>query len=554
MPPQPEESPNQAAYAGRWIATIGGRIVSQGGTPEQARQAARSARPKEVPDIHYVALNQPLSFSPWIQKIGSILPADVSVYLVGGAVRDGLLQRPTHDLDFVVSANAIQIARRVANALKGAFYLLDEERQTARVILQPSEADRLVFDFALQRGPDLEDDLKGRDFTVNAMAVDIREPDALLDPLNGAADLLAKKLRACSPDAFVNDPVRILRAVRLASEYHLKILSETRKGMRLAVQRLDNVSPERQRDELFRIFGGSQPALVIRALDILGALEVVLPEIVKQKEVTQAPPHREDVFDHTLATLQWLESLLATLAPRFIEETASNLTMGLVAMRLGRYRQQIGERLSLQWNPDRADRSLLFMAALYHDAGKPFTRQVDSQGRIHFLEHEKIGAEIIARRAKVFNLSNPETQFLSTVIRHHLRPLWLARHENPPSARTVYRFFRDTGAAGVDTCLLALADVLSAYGTDLSPGLWERHLDVVRALLEGWWERPQSLISPPRLVNGDDLMAEFNLSPGAQIGKLLEAIREAQVSGEVSTPQEAIELARLILKGEASAK
>jgi putative nucleotidyltransferase with HDIG domain len=282
---------------------------------------------------------------------------------------------------------------------------------------------------------------------------------------------------------------------------------------------------------------------------LLGALAYLLPEIAQLKGVSQSSPHSEDVFGHSLATLQWLEQLLSILAAVPDEEAVNNLMMGQVALRLGRYRQRVKEHLETRLNPERTDRSVLFLAALYHDAGKPFTRQVDSKGRIRFFKHEEIGAQIVTQRAKNFNLSNLEGLYLATIVRHHMRPLWLAHQGDPLRGRTVYRFFRNTEAAGVDICLLGLADVLSTYGTNLPPELWARHLEVVDTLLAGWWERPQELVSPPRLVNGDDLMAKLHLSPGPQIGRLLEAIREAQASGEVSTPQQAIELAGAILAG-----
>jgi poly(A) polymerase len=549
MPAERGAQEDLGAYAGRWVAILGGRVVGQGGTPEQARRAAKSARSKEIAEVRYIAESSPPLFSHWVERVRHILPEEMRVYLVGGAVRDALLRRESHDLDFVIPGEAVRAARRVADALDGAFYLMDEERRTARVILKPEGEERLLLDFAMQRGGDLESDLRARDFTINAIAIDIRRPEALLDPLGGAGDLLAKKLRACSSEAFASDPVRILRAVRLASAYRLSIDLETRGWMRQAAANLKVVSAERLRDEWFRIFAGPNPALVMRALDMLGALEPLLPEIVALKGVSQSPPHTQDVFEHTLDTLQKLEQILDVLAPVYHKDLADNLMMGLVSLRLGRYRDQIDEHLKTELTPGRSIRSLLFMGALVHDTGKPETRQVEPGGRIRFFEHERVGEGLASRRARAFNLSSAEVGRVVGIVRHHMRPLWLAHRQGKISRRSVYRFFRDTQAAGVEVCLHALADVSSTYGAGLPQELWARHLDVVQTLLEAWWVQPQNLVSPPALVSGNTLMTEFNLNPGHQIGRLLDAIREAQAGGEVENQIQALELARDILEG-----
>src|SRR5690606_23403950 len=158
-------------------------------------------------------------------------------------------------------------------------YMLDEERDTARVILDPGDSSRLVVDFASLRGTDLETDLRGRDFTVNAMAFDVAKPDRLIDPLGGLADLRDNRLRACAPDSFTRDPVRVLRAVRQSLSFHFRIEADTLQSMRAAAPLLPAVSAERQRDELFRMLEGEQVALAVRILDRVGALQHVLPEL-----------------------------------------------------------------------------------------------------------------------------------------------------------------------------------------------------------------------------------------------------------------------------------
>ena len=545
----PKQKDGMDLYAGRWVAMIRDQVVGQGGTPEQARLAAQISRYKESPQIVYVPTKYPLVFPPILQKVADALPPDLPVYLVGGAVRDALLQRKIHDLDFILPGSAIKISRQIADRLGAAFFPLDDESDTGRVILISKDGSRFILDFAARRGADLESDLRARDFTLNAMAVDVRQPQAILDPLGGAVDLLAKQLRACSPTAFSNDPIRILRAIRQAAVFGFHIPLETRELMRAAVSLLPSISSERLRDELFRLLDGPRVAASIRALDMLGALRFVLPEMDSLKGVEQSPPHQNDVWNHTLNVVQLLEIVLAALAPDYDPDKAASLTLGMMVLKLGRYRHRLGEHFMEQLNTDRTLRPLLFLAALYHDIGKPETRRVDGNMKVHFYGHDEAGATIARTRGQLLRLSNPELERLISIVRGHLRPVLLEKDGTLPTRRAIYRFFRDTGMAGIDICILALADFLGTYGAGLPQEKWEHHLEVIHNLLEAWWERPHEQVTPPILVNGYDVMKELGIPPGPRVGELLEAIREAQAIGQVSTREEAIALARKMLIG-----
>jgi tRNA nucleotidyltransferase/poly(A) polymerase len=534
------------SYAGRWIARLRGRVVAQGGTPEQARRAAQS-RFKETPEVLFMPTSYPLMFPPLLDSVRAALPDGLTVYLVGGAVRDALLGRPIHDLDFALERNAIKTARHIADALMADFYALDTERDTGRVIVTNDDGMRMLMDFTSFRGADLEADLDGRDFTLNAIALNLSD-NSLHDPLGGAMDLKEKRLRACSQSAFTDDPVRILRGVRLAANFGFHILPETRAAMKEAAGLLGNVSPERNRDELFRIFDGPQPAACMRALDLLGVLDMLLPELSALKGVEQILPHVHDVWEHTLAVVSHLEGILAALRPDYNPDSASDLLNGMLVLRIGRYRQQISDALRTQLTSDRSLRSLLFMAALYHDIAKPQSKKMDEEGQLHFWDHDQQGAEILVRRARLLALGNDEIQRLEIIVLNHMRIHFhtnrLRREGKPPSRRAIYRFFRDTGPAGVEVCLLTLADLRATYEQTLPQETWAAALEVVRTMLAAWYEKKDEQVAPLPLVDGNDLKRELSLQPGKKIGELLEAVREAQVMGEVSTREQALGLAR----------
>jgi tRNA nucleotidyltransferase/poly(A) polymerase len=452
--------------------------------------------------------------------------------------------RTTHDLDFVLDGGAIQAARKVAKGLQADFYPLDVERDTGRILLKQAPYGRMLIDFSSLRGLDLESDQRARDFTINAIAIDVRNPEDILDPLGGARDLLAKELKVCSPRTFEDDPIRILRAARLSNQFMLKILPETRQLLRSALPGMVDVSTERVRDELFRILDGEKPWNAIRLMDALGILPYVLPEIKGLQGVQQPPPHIHDVFDHTLLAMQKLGELIQTLGLEHEPEEGTNWAMGLASVRLGRYRTQLSAHLSARLNPDRSLLSLIYLASLYHDAGKPAAQTQDEAGTIHFYGHEGAGERLIRARAETLRLSQVEIDRLGQIVRHHMRPFGLSTQPGAVSRRAIYKFFRDTNSAGVDVCLASMADLLAAYGPAIPQDVWMGRLDVIRSLLEAYWESTAETISPPILLNGDDLMANFGLKPGPEIGRILAALREAQAAGEIHLRDEALDFAR----------
>jgi putative nucleotidyltransferase with HDIG domain len=541
MPDDPQVT---SAYAGRWVARVRGRIIAQGGTPEQALHAAQKSRHKEKPEIIYMPI--PFSHSPLLDKVRDVLPGQ-EIFLVGGAVRDMLLNRLSRDLDFALPSNGISTTRKVANALQADFMVLDDERDTGRVIFTGEDGSRTFLDFAVYRGANLDEDLRNRDFTMNAIAFDL-QTQTLRDPLNGASDLRAKVIRACSPTSLADDPIRILRAIRQAAEFGFKIELETRKAMKESASLQPNISAERKRDELFKILGGPKPDAALRALEMLGVLPHLLPELSTMKGVTQSEPHIYDVWEHTLSVLGYLEAILAALRIGYSAEETNDMFTGLLTLRLGRFREQFAAHFANSLNTDRSVHAALFFAALYHDVQKPATRSVDEAGRVRFFDHDVQGAEVASQRGREFNLSNDEIERIEKIIKHHMRfHFFTSRLEGDkqePSRKAIYRFFSDAGEAGVDLVLLGLADLRGTRGPTLTQETWIAALDIARILLENYWERPQETVAPPRLLDGNELMKELNIQPGRIVGQLLEAIREGQATGKINSREGALQFAR----------
>jgi tRNA nucleotidyltransferase/poly(A) polymerase len=290
-----------------------------------------------------------LNSTPILGYVRSLATAQVEIYLVGGAVRDALLGRENHDLDFVQAGDPRPFARQLANRLGAAYYTLDGERRMGRVVLQSGTDKTYTLDFTPLDPEGLAVDLRRRDFTINSLALRIDKPDQLIDPLGGETDLAEKRLRISSPTAIADDPIRALRAVRMALEFELRMTPETLRAVRAGAPQLGNVSVERRRDELFRLLDGRRSASAIRLIDQFGAVEAVLPGLSSLKGAPQSAPHIYDVWTHTLDTLAQLLVLRTELSPDETHEPGG-LAAGLLSLRLGRYRTQIAAHLGESLN------------------------------------------------------------------------------------------------------------------------------------------------------------------------------------------------------------
>jgi tRNA nucleotidyltransferase/poly(A) polymerase len=466
-------------------------------------------------------------------------------------VRDALLGRPLHDWDFAVDRDARGLARAVGDKLGGAYFPLDPERDVGRVVLEMDAAQRLDLDFAALRGPTLAADLGARDFTINAMAV---APEGyLLDPYDGQGDLESRLLRALGPQVFDDDPLRMLRAVRQVAELGFRLEAKTAAWIIQRAPTISDVASERVREEVVRTLAAPNPAEHVHMLDTLELLPYVLPDAVYLKSQAQSPPHRFDVWWHTLLALDGVEGVVATLegerpALEYIDAPVS--VWDDVAQRLGPFAGRLQDHLQIELVGGVSRHALLRLAALCHDLGKPLTVSEDEDGRLHFYGHEREGADLTEAWMQDLAFSRAAVDWVTKIVTAHLRPGQLSRVEGPVTRRAVYRYFRDTGPAGVDVTLLSMADHLATYGPTLKPERWTRRLDVVELLLSHYFERYEEVVAPLPLIGGRDLMAELDVAPGPLIGRLLAAVREAQAGGEVETREEALALAGRLLEAE----
>lgn len=478
---------------------------------------------------------RPLIWPDIIVDIQEFLASSTDeIYIVGGAVRDALLHRPLHDIDIATSGQAIRLARQIANHFDGDFFALDSERDVGRVLLNLPEG-RLVLDIARYRGTTLSEDLVDRDFTLNAMAVDIKGSlEHLVDPLHGETDIKDHLLRRCSPTSLANDPIRALRAVRQSCQLSVRIEPQTLKDIKVAVDQLSASSPERIRDELFKLLSLQRPVAAVRIADSLGLLEKVIPEVAPLHNLVEPASYRTDSWHHTLGILENLALILNVISYTRTDQTAASFGLGMLAIQLDRFRIQLITHIGTVWPNDRTHQALLMLSALLYNSGKV-------QGHEN---HEPRSAGFAGVRSDALRLSVAEKSRVITVVRN--QHLVATMPDTDPLS--IYQFWRKLGESGVDVCLLTLADYLATHGAYLNQKEWLIFVDRVRILLDAWYNKRELLISPPVLVDGNVLMDTFQLKPGPVLGELLEQIRMAQVNGDVTSTETALSFADAYLR------
>ncbi len=501
--------------------------LKRGRTVPAARPQPSASRPFRSKPPRSVSISLS-AFPPLHQRLlvslAECLDSSVEAFLVGGALRDLLLSRHAlDDLDLALPSRALETAQTLAARMGGRYVCLDAARGAARVVLTAEEGQAQI-DLTDFRGPTLEADLRGRDLTINALAVSVRRlaeagEAPVLDPTGGLEDLGKRRIRLASPGVISSDPVRAVRAIRLALTLGFQLDPAVSRAARAVASRLSEVAPERVRDELAGILRLPRAAAGLRDLDRLGLLAAVLPEGGPMKSTFQPAPHRFSVWEHSLRAVEAVDQLLAELGE------------------LAPYHAELATHLGEPLGDGFTRREVLKLTALLHDVAKPRCRQ-EVEGRIRFIGHDAVGAAMAREIAQRLRLSSAATAVLERLVRQHLRPMHLAQVP-AISRRARYRFFRDLGSEARDLLLLTLADAAAVRG--VSPiAVWRGpNGQLVADLLLGWEEDRQQVAVPP-LLRGEDVMAAFGLTPGPEVGRLLALAREAQDLGQARTHEEAL--------------
>jgi len=414
----------------------------------------------------------------------------VTAWIVGGYVRDAVLERPHPNPDVVVEeGDGLELARRFAELAGAPPPVVFERFGTAQVTL-PGRLVEFVSARAESYAPDsrkpevrratLEEDLRRRDFTINTLLMDL--DGKIHDPLGGLTDIKARILRTPADPmrTFADDPLRMLRAIRFAADLGFDLAPDLLPAMRSLKARLAPpvISIERTADELRRMLGSERPKLALELLDDAELLEVILPEIAACKGVAQTGYHTHDVFGHTLLT---------------VAATPPDL--------------------------------LLRVGALFHDVGKPRTAKGDGT----FIGHEEVGAEIAKAALGRLRFAQKEIDIVVTLVRLHLRPVFYRSEWTDGAVR---RLAREAGPLLDRLMALARADIAaSAYPEP-------QKLDELQARLDRVRSETPSRLAP--LVSGEEIMRIRGIGPGPEVGRIKRKLEELVIDGEIPPEKAAV--------------
>lgn len=473
-----------------------------------------------------------LKNNPYIKLISNLsrgYPA--RFYLVGGFLRDLFLRRKkdTVDFDFAVSSSAIKLSHEIARRLKSPFVILDKEHGSTRIIYRDRNLS-YNFDFTDFRGKDIIEDLSRRDFTINTLALDLKalknakRPDSILiDRYYARRDLKAKIIRVISEFSFTSDPLRILRAFSLSALLNFRIEKKTKFYIKKHKDRISSCAFERISEELFKILNSPNGFKIFKEMDDSEILAEVIPEIRAMYKVSQGPYHHLDVYGHSLETLKQIEGLF--------QELERN--------------KDIQNYLNEVISGTHTRRALLKLGAYLHDIGKPVSKRRIGR-KIYFHGHEKTGRDIVRRILERLRLSIEERARLDRIIFWHLRPGYLADIKDL-SKRAIYRYFRDTQNEAVSILLLSIADQRSTRGPLTKGADRAHHEKVCLDLVKEFFRRSREK-KLPKLLDGNELMRYLGISPGPLVGKVLDAINEAQAIGQLDTKSEALRFAKKFVR------
>ncbi len=450
-----------------------------------------------------------------------------NIYLVGGAVRDILLGRIPEDLDFVMEDEPFSVAKKLSGIIEGSPFFLDREQGVVRFV----EKGGRNFDFSpLIRS--IENDLSLRDFTIDAIAYDLKRR-TIVDPLRGIDDISKGIIRMTSVETLVADPLRLIRAFRLAGTLGFIIEPETLEAISENKSKIMDVSPERIRDEFFKILGIRNSAYLIAKMEESGLLSFMIPVVEEMKRIEQDTYHMEDVWTHTLICLEKLELIcngIESGSTEILDEFINN-------------REHISSYMDEEPVKGRSRRSLLKFLSLLHDSGKTRTaiRGIDS--KIHFYGHEKESIEIAKSIARNLKLSTREVVFIENTMETYiyLTQLFYGKHE---SERTMARFFRRTEEF-ISSMLLFFADKMASR-RDIKE--FDNLYDFVNHFTYYYFNTYIPSKKRERLITGKDIMEIFGIPPGPIIGKILDLVDEKRLLGIIKTKNEAVEFAEKILK------
>ena len=436
-----------------------------------------------------------------------------SCYIVGGFLRDCLLNRESCDVDIVVPQNTAEsTAKRLADFINGYFVELDNVNNIYRVVFE----DKINYvDIADCTGSCIEEDLKRRDFSINAIAYDLKK-EKLIDINSGLEDLKKGIIREISEFNITDDPIRILRAFRFQSELGFNFSDELKEIIKKHCLLIKNPAKERVNTELIKLFDGKYADGTLTDMENFGILEQVFPFVKDLKKVPPNSHHHLGLLEHSIETVKQVQLYYENA----VADVKSHLDETLFAGH---------KRIAY-----------LKLGAFLHDTGKPSVWTIDTQtGRHRFIMHDSEGAKIIEPYLKDLKFSKKQISYLQKIIKNHIYPAGVVTSDET-SEKAYLRFYRKMGDETIDLIAIAYADRMSALGPEITQEMINKNINGLDKLLNGYLKQKTELKPLPKLLDGKEIMQILNIPQSKELGKIIEKLKEAQISSDVITKEDAI--------------
>jgi poly(A) polymerase len=445
-----------------------------------------------------------------------IFPQKKGAYIIGGSIRDLLLDRIPTDYDIAVKENPNKFAEKIAKNISGRLVRMGKPGQMIiRVV-----SDDHIFDITSLNGCSIENDLKKRDFSINAIAYDLFSGE-IIDCLGGLRDLADKQVRMVSTDIFRKDPIRLIRAYRIGACLNFEIESQTASIIRSNAKLIENSAGERIRGEIVKMLATSKSYYYLSQMADTELLTAIFPDLDRLKGCLQNSHHLYDVFEHTMQAYRHLETIL-------------NDPAGLLPDTSIQIRRYIDEGITV----------LLKYAILLHDIGKPFVKNVDDRGTIHFYGHPRESADLAQKISQRLRFSNREKRFIDFIIRNHLKPLSLfsAMQKKTLMQKSLTRFFMKCGKNTPALLLHTLADIMAKR--DRPNHTNKAFIGFVKEMTHNFFYSFKPKINEPPLITGRDLINEFKLTPSPLFKSILNLVEENKITNKIKSRDEALTLVR----------
>lgn len=448
------------------------------------------------------------TIAPFFQK------EDCKAYIVGGFLRDCLTNKHSCDVDVVVENSCAKvIAQKLADSINGYFVELDDLNKIYRVVF----ADKKNYvDVAQCVGQNIEQDLKRRDFTMNALAYDLKE-NVVIDVTNGVNDINNNVIREISEFNITDDPIRILRAFRFQSEFGFEFSDELKRILKEHNLRILKTAKERINTELLKLFGGKYVVDVLKSMDSYGILELIFPIVSDIKKIPPNSHHHLNLFEHSLETVKQVQLYYNNACEEVKEHLDEELFAGYKRI------------------------AYLKLGAFLHDVGKPSTWQIEPDtGRHRFIMHDSVGAKVIVPYLKDLKFSKKQIAYIQKIIKNHIYPAGVVTSDEA-SEKAYIRFFRKMENEVIDLIAVAYGDRMSALGPDITDEVVEKNIKGLEKLLHLYLEQKNKLEPLPKLLDGNDIMQILGIGQSRKLGEIIQKLKEAQLSSEVTTKDAAIE-------------